>query len=152
MAQHASVMAAFLLHSNVSVILARVRETHKCHKQSVSLHSVSGWPSPWSQGTSHLTNASPRQTMSFAHVPIVLPNHRAHLRLEFALQVMARNDTFWKIFFICDHPWLNQPYCAQNHFWVRATITNYDLWTTDPAKFRSLAHVVLEIWALDRLY
>ena len=42
---------------------------------------------------------------------------------------------------ICDPPWENQAYCADHRFWVKATITNYDLWTTDPA---NLKHV----WSL----
>ena len=52
-----------------------------------------------------------------------------------------------KAFNICDHPWQNQPYCAQDRFWVKATITNYDLWTTDPANLKSLAPVGSEMWA-----
>jgi hypothetical protein len=52
-------------------------------------------------------------------------------------------------FIICDLPWQNQPYwyCADNWFWVKATITNYNLWTIAPANLKSLARVVMEIWA-----
>ena len=31
-------------------------------------------------------------------------------------------------------------------FWVKATITNYNLWTIAPANLKSLARVVMEIW------
>ena len=48
---------------------------------------------------------------------------------------------------LCNCPWLNQPYCTLNRFWVKVTITNYDLWTTAPANLKSLDHVDLEIWA-----
>ena len=48
---------------------------------------------------------------------------------------------------ICDRPWQNQPYCTQDRFWVKATITNYDLWTTDPPNLKSLTPVGSEIWA-----
>ena len=48
---------------------------------------------------------------------------------------------------ICDPPWQNQPYCTQDRFWVKATITKYDLWTTDPANLKSLTPVSSEIWA-----
>ena len=48
---------------------------------------------------------------------------------------------------ICDRPWQNQPYCVQDRFWVKATITNYDLWTTDPPNLKSLTPVGSEIWA-----
>ena len=40
-------------------------------------------------------------------------------------------------------------------FWVKATITKYNLWSTDHANLKSLAPVGSEIWArmyLDRLY
>ena len=30
---------------------------------------------------------------------------------------------------------------------IKATITNYNLWTIAPAYLKSLAHVVMEIWA-----
>ena len=29
----------------------------------------------------------------------------------------------------CDRPLQNQPYCTDNHFWDKATIANYNLWT-----------------------
>ena len=45
----------------------------------------------------------------------------------------------------CDHPWQNQPYCADNHFWVKATIANYNLWTAAPANLKSLAQVLVAI-------
>ena len=35
-------------------------------------------------------------------------------------------------------------------FWVKATITNYNLWTTDHANLKSLAPIGSEIWA--RMY
>ena len=43
----------------------------------------------------------------------------------------------------------NQPYCADivNWFWVKATITNYNLWTIATANLKSLAHVLMERWA-----
>ena len=48
-------------------------------------------------------------------------------------------------FYICDRPRENQPYCADNHFFVKATIANYNLWTSAPANLKSLASVVTEI-------
>ena len=48
---------------------------------------------------------------------------------------------------ICDPPWGNQAYCADNRFWVKTTITNYNLWTTDPANLKSQTCVGSEIWA-----
>ena len=38
--------------------------------------------------------------------------------------------------FISDLSWRNQPYCAHNQFWVKATIANYNLWTIAPANSR----------------
>ena len=46
----------------------------------------------------------------------------------------------------------NQPYSAQNRFWVKATITNYDLWTTASANLKSLARVFLEIPVRVKMY
>ena len=48
---------------------------------------------------------------------------------------------------ICDLPWQNQPYCTDNRFLVKATITKYNLWTIAPANLKSLACVVMDIWA-----
>ena len=52
---------------------------------------------------------------------------------------------------ICDLPWQNQSYCAasDDRFLVKATITitKYNLWTIAPANLKSLARVVMEIWA-----
>ena len=36
---------------------------------------------------------------------------------------------------------------APKKIWVKATITNYNLWTIAPANLKSLACVVMEIWA-----
>ena len=40
-----------------------------------------------------------------------------------------------------------QPYCADNQFLVKATIANYNLWTIASTNLKSLACVVMEIWA-----
>ena len=48
---------------------------------------------------------------------------------------------------ICDHPWQNQLYCAWNCFWNKATITKHGLWSAAGKNLKSVAHVVLEIWA-----
>ena len=48
-----------------------------------------------------------------------------------------------------------KPWCTNNQFCVKATITNYKLWTAAPVNLKSLACVVTEIWAkmyLDSLY
>ena len=38
---------------------------------------------------------------------------------------------------ICDPPRENQAYCTEKFFWVKATITNYNLWTIAPANLKS---------------
>ena len=43
---------------------------------------------------------------------------------------------------IYDRPQQNQPYCVDNHFLVKATIANYNLWTAAPVNLKSLAQVL----------
>ena len=38
-------------------------------------------------------------------------------------------------------------YCADNRFWLKATIIDYNLWTAAPANLKSLARVVVDIRA-----
>ena len=47
----------------------------------------------------------------------------------------------------CDPPQGNQAQRVEKNFWVKATITNYNHWTIAPANLKSLAGVVMEIWA-----
>ena len=66
--------------------------------------------------------------------------------------MLMTNNFFLLVYVIilCDLPWQNQPYCADNQVLVKA---NYNLWTISPANLKSLACVVMEIWAkmyLDR--
>ena len=78
-------------------------------------------------------------------------NHRHALQTNKRLIDKAYSLVPKEIFLMCiceTHlQWPNQPYYALNLFWVTATITNYDLRTTDPANLKSLTLVCSEIWA-----
>ena len=57
------------------------------------------------------------------------------------LKIMGGKDMKIWTLKICDLPWQNQAKCADRRFWVKATITNYNLWTATPANLKSLARV-----------
>ena len=118
---------------NLSLTLCIHLYSHNYHK-ACRVH----WCMDWVHTSLHAPPPPSDATAIHSHT------HHVHSKTDTKMLMTATIILVW---YICDPPWQNQPYCAHNRFWVKVTITNYNLWTTAPPNLKSLAHVVMEIWA-----